>query len=223
MSGWPRPSGTGGGNAVLVESGSPAKVSAFPAAAALTGLELLPLVQGGADVRSTVSTVTGVSPALLVESGAAKKISALPAASALTGAELVPVVQGGADVQTTTGALLAIGSTPTAFGSGTQTAIIGTEHILSAPNIAGVFQLVIDTSAMVAGDVLELRAYGIVLTGGTTRVQDLGRYAGAQATDDLVKRSDAFLNDLTDANSLKFTLTQTFGTGRAFPWKVLRL
>lgn len=110
----------------------------------------------------------------------------------------------------------------TAHASGTQTAVIGTEHFLSSPAIAGTFLVEVDTNAMAAGDALELRVYAIVLTGGTPRVAYKGVYQGAQDVDDQIKISVAISNELTDANSLRFSLKQTSGTGRAFPWKVLK-
>jgi hypothetical protein len=109
----------------------------------------------------------------------------------------------------------------TAHASGTQTAVIGTEHFVDSPNTAGTFTLHVDTNALAAGDVLELRVYQMVLTGGTQRVAYLARYAGAQPTDDVIKISVPVSNELTDTNALRFSLKQTVGTGRAFPWKVL--
>ena len=111
---------------------------------------------------------------------------------------------------------------PTAYASGTQTATVTTEHFLSSPNVAGVFSLTVDTNLMVAGDVLELRVYQMVLTGGTTRVVYYAMFDGAQPTDDKIKVSGVIGNELTDTNSLRFSLKQTFGTSRDFPWKVLR-
>lgn len=110
----------------------------------------------------------------------------------------------------------------TAYATGTQTAVIGTEHFLSSPNVVGSFTLHVDANAMVAGDVVELRIYQIVLTGGTTRVAYLQTYADAQPADDQIKISVPISNDLTDTNSLRFSLKQTKGTGRAFPWKILK-
>lgn len=110
----------------------------------------------------------------------------------------------------------------TAAGSGTQTATVGTEHTLLDVAVAGTFQMEIDSVNMAAGDVLELRIYNIVLTAGTRRVCYFQTYSGAQATDDIGKISVPVSNELTDAGSLRFTLKQTFGTGRAFPWKVLK-
>lgn len=112
--------------------------------------------------------------------------------------------------------------TVVAAGSGTQTATVTTEHTLLDIAAAGVYTLHVDTNAMAAGDILELRIYQIVLTGGTRRVVYYEQYLDAQDADDLIKISDAIANELTDAGSLRFTLKQTQGTGRNFPWKVLQ-
>jgi hypothetical protein len=110
----------------------------------------------------------------------------------------------------------------TAFASGTQAATVTTEHFVSSPNVAGVFTFHVDTVNMVSGDVLELRIYQMVLTGGTQRVIFFVAYYGAQPTDDLIKVSIPIGNELTDTNSLRMSLKQTFGTSRNFPWKVLK-
>lgn len=110
----------------------------------------------------------------------------------------------------------------TAQATGTQTATIGTEHTLVDVAVAGTFTLHVDPINLVAGDVLELRIYQIVLTGGTRRVAYLKRLSGVQPTDDMILISVPISNELTDAGSVRFTLKQTTGTGRAFPWKVLK-
>lgn len=112
--------------------------------------------------------------------------------------------------------------TVTAQGTGSQTATLTTEHTLLDVAVAGTFQLFVDKVNMSAGDILELRVYQIILTGGTRRVADVGRFADAQATDDMIARSIPISNELTDAGALRFTLKQTVGTGRAYPWKVLK-
>lgn len=111
----------------------------------------------------------------------------------------------------------------TAFTSGTRIATVGTEHTFDV-NVAGVFTFHVDTNAMAAGDVLELRAYQIVLAAGTTRVLAFAQYAGVQNADadGLIKVSVPVGNELADANSLRFSLKQTFGTGRAYPYKILK-
>lgn len=110
----------------------------------------------------------------------------------------------------------------TAYASGTQTAVIGTEHFVSSPNVAGTFTLHVDTVNMVSGDTLELRAYQMVLTSGTARVAYFASFTGAQSADDVIKISVPASNELTDTNALRFSLKQTAGTGRDFPWKVLK-
>jgi hypothetical protein len=110
----------------------------------------------------------------------------------------------------------------TAQSTGTQTATINTEHTLLDVAVAGSFTLHVDKNAMAAGDVLELRIYQIVLTGGTRRVAYFDRWMDAQPADDQIAISVPISNELTDAGSLRFTLKQTAGTGRNFPWKVLK-
>lgn len=112
--------------------------------------------------------------------------------------------------------------TVAAFASGTQSATVTTEHFLSSPNEAGVYTLHVDLVNMVAGDVVELRIYQMVLTGGTQRVAYLETYQGAQSADQLISISVPISNELTDTNALRFSLKQTLGTTRNFPWKVLK-
>lgn len=114
------------------------------------------------------------------------------------------------------------GVTATTHSSGTQTATVTTEHQLDDVTAQGEFTLYVDTVNMVAGDVLELRVYKLALTGGTTRVLYKATFWGLQLTDDKGKESRRVLNELTDATSLRFSLKQTYGTSRNFPWKVIK-
>jgi hypothetical protein len=109
----------------------------------------------------------------------------------------------------------------TAQSTGTQTATVSTEHTLLDVAVAGTFTLHVDLINMAAGDVVELRIYQMVLTAGTRRVAYQQTFAGAQVTDNMVQISVPISNELTDAGALRFTLKQTAGTSRAFPWKVL--
>jgi len=111
---------------------------------------------------------------------------------------------------------------PALYASDTQLSVIGTEHVLNEPAVAGTFVLSVDTVNMAAGDVLELRVYQVTLTGGTQRVAYLMIYYGAQPTDDVEKISVPIGNDLVEASALKFTLKQTFGAVHNYPWKVLQ-
>lgn len=113
--------------------------------------------------------------------------------------------------------------TVSAHASGTLSSTAGgTEDFLTSPNVVGTFTLHVDTVNMAAGDVVELRVYQMVLTGGTQRVAYYARYEGAQPTDDLIKISVPISNELTDSNALRFSLKQTYGSSRNFPWKVLK-
>lgn len=109
----------------------------------------------------------------------------------------------------------------TAAGHGTQTATVTTEHTLLDIAVAGTFTLHVDKNAMQAGDALELRIYQMLLTGGTRRVAYKGSFYDAADADDEIAISVPIANELTDAGSLRFTLKQTAGTSRNFPWKVL--
>ena len=110
----------------------------------------------------------------------------------------------------------------TAENSGTQSATVTTEHFVEDTNSAGVFTYHVDTINMVTGDILELRVYQMVLTSGASRVIYFGAFYGPQPANDLIKVSLPISNELTDSTALRFSLKQTFGTSRNFPWKVLK-
>lgn len=109
-----------------------------------------------------------------------------------------------------------------AQGTGTQAATVGSEHTLLDVAIAGTFTLHVDLSVMAVGDTLELRLYQIILTGGVRRVAYMQPYYDAQSTDAMIAISVPISNELTDAGSIRATLKQTTGTGRSYPWKVLK-
>lgn len=113
-------------------------------------------------------------------------------------------------------------TTPTATSTGTQTAVIGTEHQLMAGSVAGVFTFHVDTRNMLAGDFLELRVYQKVNPSGATCVAYFDAYQGAQSSDDLIKISNPIGNALGEASALQFSLKQTLGTGRIFPFTILK-
>jgi hypothetical protein len=109
---------------------------------------------------------------------------------------------------------------PTSVASGTQTATVTTEHTLATDTTGKTYVLVVDAGAMADGttpDLLELRIYTIVLTSGTERLAYIASFVGAQAEPQ--KYSVPVPADI----SIKVTLKQTQGTGRAFPWKLLSL
>ncbi len=106
----------------------------------------------------------------------------------------------------------------TVEGSGTQTATISTEHSLHTNSGAKTFVFIVDTVNMVEGDVLELRVYLMVLSGGTRRVAYLATYAHGQ--DEPIKISLPVPSP-GQTNGFEASLKQTAGTGRSFPWSVV--
>lgn len=114
--------------------------------------------------------------------------------------------------------------TVSVFASGIATGTIGSEQFLTNVNQAGQFIGIIDLSNMANGDTLELRAYQTVLTGGTARVVDFQGFYGVQPTDQLIIQWGVGLgNELTDAQALRYSLKQTFGTARQYNWKVVNV
>lgn len=106
-----------------------------------------------------------------------------------------------------------------ANSQGSQTATINTDHSLAAFAVAGTYICTVDTTNMADGDVLELHVKEIINTSGSQR-DEWQTYYDAQPSGWRVKRSLPFTISLTDTGALEFTLKQTKGTGRAFPWKV---
>ena len=100
--------------------------------------------------------------------------------------------------------------------SGTQTATINTEHSLSTPTTSATYVFSVDTKNMVNGDLVELRCYDMV--DGTNYAQMW------RATFQHVQTNNAKSSPpMAVTTQAKFTLKQTAGTGRAFPWSVRRI
>jgi hypothetical protein len=100
--------------------------------------------------------------------------------------------------------------------SGTQTAVIGTEHSLATPTTSGVYVFSVDLANLAAGDILELRLKKKVLTAGTIHVAYLGTVQDAPSTDDQVIISVP----IPCPFGCTVTLKQVAGTGRAFDWSL---
>lgn len=113
--------------------------------------------------------------------------------------------------------------------NGTQTAVIGTEHTLDAETTAGVYTITVNLKNMVNGDILQLRVYKKVLTGDAqswlmyeaeySNLQGDAAAVGSKANGEVLVISPAIVG----AFGCTFTLLQTAGTGRAFPWVVDQL
>lgn len=103
------------------------------------------------------------------------------------------------------------------IASGTQTAVITTEHSLATSTTGKTYVLVVDTINMVAGDVLELRAKTKVLVGSTAHLAYLATYAHAQIA------PNKYSVPVPANQSIEVTLKQTAGTGRNFEWALLSI
>ena len=104
----------------------------------------------------------------------------------------------------------------TVDSSGTQTATIGTEHILDSPTTSATYVFSVDTVNMAIGDLLELRVYDKV-DGTNYRQVFKGTYQHVQINVGKVSPPIAV------TTQAKFTLKQVAGTGRSFPWSVRRI
>jgi len=104
----------------------------------------------------------------------------------------------------------------TVDNSGSQTATIGTEHVLDSPTTSATYVFSVDTKNLALGDLLELRVYDMV--DGTNYAQVWkATFQHAQVNNGKVSPPIAV------TTQAKFTLKQTAGTGRAFPWSVRRI
>ena len=101
--------------------------------------------------------------------------------------------------------------------SSTQTATIGTEHTLANPSTAKTRVLIVDVSNLAATEVVELRVKAPVLAAGTTQLIKLVTFTGT------VSEPHTQSPPFVMPQGGTFTLKQTSGTGRQFPWAVLTL
>lgn len=101
----------------------------------------------------------------------------------------------------------------------TTTVTTGSECTLTTQSTAAVYTLHVNMSQMTSTDVTELRVYQMITAGSTAKVAYYMPFYGAQPTDDTIKISVPVANAV--ASGLQFTIKQTFGTARAYPWYVL--
>jgi hypothetical protein len=99
--------------------------------------------------------------------------------------------------------------------SGSQTATISTEHTLATPTTIATYEFSVDTKNMVGGDLLELRCYDMI---------DGSNYAQIwKGTCQHAQINAKVSPPKAVTTQAKFTLKQTAGTGRVFPWSVRRI
>jgi hypothetical protein len=96
-------------------------------------------------------------------------------------------------------------ATPTVGGAATTLATITTP---------GVYVLTLNLANMASGDTVTVRARTKALTGGTLGDVMARTFTGAQTVP--IRQSIPVLSE----HEVAFTLTQTAGTARSFPWSV---
>lgn len=104
----------------------------------------------------------------------------------------------------------------TSQANGSQTATLS-EDTLATVTDAGSFVLGIDASALTLGDEIVVRAKLKVRSVGTTRLAYEATYKNTLAEPVILSIPIASTNELV------FTLHQTSGAARAFPWEVWKL
>lgn len=109
------------------------------------------------------------------------------------------------------------GSAITAGSAGSGTHTLTLEHVLATDTNNATFVFEADTSAVTNTDLVELRAYGITLTGGATGQMWKGTAGLVQVNPR--KACPPVASDI----SFSATLCQRSGTARAIPWKILRV
>ena len=105
----------------------------------------------------------------------------------------------------------------TSNSNGSQTAVISTEHTLATITTSGSFVIGLDANAMVLGDELVVRVKLKVRSVGTTRLAYEATYSHVQGEPVILSIPVASTNEIV------FTIEQTAGTGRAFPWEIWEL
>ncbi len=104
----------------------------------------------------------------------------------------------------------------TAAAYGTQTAVISTEHSLSQKTGVGIYVLLVNTSAMQAGDTIVLN----ILT--KREFSDSAYKAYSTTYSDVQTEPNKYSIPVPIDTEITVTLTQTVGVGRSYPWKLLR-
>lgn len=104
----------------------------------------------------------------------------------------------------------------TSAASGSQTATLDTEHTLATITTAGSYVLTVDTANLANGETLTLRAYTKVRAADTSRLYCSASYRHAQGEPNKASIPIPVIAEVI------FTLEQSGGTGRAYPWNALQ-
>ncbi len=100
--------------------------------------------------------------------------------------------------------------------SGSQLAVIGSEHSLASKTGLGIYVLVVDLNAMAAGDTVEILIKTKCIATGTVKNAYRDSYTDIQA------EPHKYSVPVPIDQEIVCTLRQTTGVARTFPWNLLR-
>ena len=103
------------------------------------------------------------------------------------------------------------------IASGSLAAVVGTEHTLATKTLTGVYVVVVDLSALAAGDTATLKIKTRIASGQNSHLAKTYSFTDAQAV------ANVYSDPVPIDTEIAVTLTQSAGTARTFPWKLLRL
>lgn len=113
----------------------------------------------------------------------------------------------------------------TVVTSGTLSPTVAVETNLEtarAPGAATSYVYKIDCGALVAPEVAFIRVYTVLLASGTERLEYSGSFI-AGSDEDPIQVSVPVVMDTGSGITIRATVHQKNGTGRAFPWKLFSL
>jgi len=97
----------------------------------------------------------------------------------------------------------------------TTLGVLGVQETLSTISVAGNYQFKIDSANLVADEEIIIEVFDKILTGGTSRLTDLGGTVNAQSSD------IQLAIPLSVVFEMVVKATQNNGTLRAFDWAVV--
>jgi len=105
----------------------------------------------------------------------------------------------------------------TVSSTGSQTAVINTEHTLYNPTTSKFFSGYVDLTNMASGDTVEIRVYMIVKSAGSYIQYYINTYTNAQTN------KSVYIPPMPSQYGWKLTLKQTAGTGRVYDYTVYEI
>lgn len=103
--------------------------------------------------------------------------------------------------------------------SGSQTAVVNTEHSLSQVTGVGIYVLEVDTSALAAGDTLQVAVKTTCRPADDLKPAYVEELTGVQVN----QNWHSVPVPLASGDQIAATILQNAGTAKAFPWNLMRM